>query len=148
MLTSIPQFERFFRAAASLDIDKEDLRRYHGFLDRQIYDLMIRAQAAAKANARDIIHPHDLPITRGLQERIHEFRTLDAGIDLKSVLKDTVKHPMVDLDYDDETRDALPEIAGALTVALARSFRIVDPELKNPMTWHWDRVFALFDLLL
>ncbi|WP_217654044.1 DUF1931 family protein [Variovorax sp. OV329] len=42
----------------------------------------------------------------------------------------------------------LPDLAGELTVALARSFKIVDRELKNPGTEEWDRAFALFDLLI
>ncbi|MGZ5175508.1 MAG: DUF1931 family protein [Burkholderiales bacterium] len=69
---SIPRFERFFRLAASLDVDKADLNRYDEFVNHEIYDLLLRAQATAKANARDII-PQDLPITKGLQERMHEF---------------------------------------------------------------------------
>jgi hypothetical protein len=42
----------------------------------------------------------------------------------------------------------LPDLAGALSVALARTFRIIDPEVKNPATEHWDCTFELFDLLL
>jgi len=42
----------------------------------------------------------------------------------------------------------LPIIAGALSVGLARSFKIIDPDLKNPQTVHWERSFRLFDLLL
>ena len=75
---SVPKFERLFRVAAGLDVDKADLKRYGDFVNRKIHDLLIRAQAAAKANGRDIIAPLDLPITRGLQESIHEFRKLDA----------------------------------------------------------------------
>jgi hypothetical protein len=33
-------------------------------------------------------------------------------------------------------------------VALARSFKIVDPKLKNPSSEHWQRSFEMFDLLL
>jgi hypothetical protein len=42
----------------------------------------------------------------------------------------------------------LPEVVGGLSVALARSFKVVDPGLKNPQTIQWERAFALFDLLL
>src|SRR5690349_20928924 len=58
---SIPKFERFFRVAASLDTDKEDLRRFEDFINRKIRDLVVRAEAFAKANTRDIIMPFDLP---------------------------------------------------------------------------------------
>src|SRR5947209_4659678 len=70
----VARFERFFRAAGALNVDKEDLKRYIDFVNRKVYDLLIRGEAAAKANGRDIIQPLDLPITKGLQETIHDFR--------------------------------------------------------------------------
>lgn len=73
-LMGIARFERFFRSAANLHVDKADFKRYSDFVNGKIYDLLIRGQATAKANDRLIIEPFDLPITKGLQERIHEFR--------------------------------------------------------------------------
>jgi len=42
----------------------------------------------------------------------------------------------------------LPRVAGGLSVALARAFRIIDPDLKNPQGRHWEQTARLFDLLL
>ena len=42
-VVAIGRFERFFRAAASLDVDKSDLRRYSDFVDDTIYDLLLIA---------------------------------------------------------------------------------------------------------
>jgi hypothetical protein len=72
-VTGVAKFERFFRAVAGLDVDKDDLRRHDEFVNRKLVDLLIRGQAVAKANLRDVIEPFDLPIPKGLQERIHEF---------------------------------------------------------------------------
>ena len=47
-----------------------------------------------------------------------------------------------------ETEAQLAGIAGGLSLALARSFKIIDPGLKNPDTEHWERAFRLFDLLI
>jgi hypothetical protein len=47
-----------------------------------------------------------------------------------------------------ETEARFPEIAGGLSVALARSFKIIDPNVKNPQSEQWERSFRLFDLLL
>lgn len=146
--TGIPQFQRLFRAAASLDIDKDDLKRYDDFVDGKIYDLILIGQAHAKANARDIIQPHDLPVTKGLQESVHEFRELEEEIELESLLERLAKHPPFELMVADETEAGLPQIAGGLTVALARAFKVIDPKLKNPRTGHWERVARVFDLLL
>lgn len=145
---SIARFERFFRVAAGLDVDKSDLKRYSDFVNQKTYDLLIRSEAAAKANGRDIIEPFDLPVTKGLQERIHDFRRIDEEIDLKSILEYLAAQPPLDLAYSAETEGRLPEIVGGLSVALARSFKIIDSDLKNPRTLQWERAFNIFNLLL
>ena len=145
---SVAKFERFFRVAAALDIDKADLKRYSDFVHQKIRDLLIRAVANAKANRRDIIEPQDLPITKGLQECMHLFRDLDEEIELKPILEHLSTLPRLELDYSREAEALLPAIIGGLSVALARSFNILDPELKNPQTLHWERTFQFFALLL
>lgn len=142
------QFERFFRAAASLDVDKDDLRRYTDFVNRKIHDLLLIGQATAKANARDVIEPWDLPITKGLQETIHGFRGMDEEAELRPILEQMIAIPPQELAYSQETEGRLPEIAGGLSLGLARTFDILDPKLKNPQTEHWERAFRVFDLLL
>jgi hypothetical protein len=110
---SVAKFERFFRIAAGLDVDKQDLKRYSDFINRKLHDLLVRAEAVAKANGRVVIEPCDLPITKGLQESIHEFENIDEQI-----------------------------------VALACAFKVIDGDLKNPATRHWQQCFRIFDLLI
>jgi hypothetical protein len=38
-------------------------------------------------------------------------------------------------------------VFGGLSIALARSFKIIDPELVNPATEHWERAFGFFRLV-
>jgi hypothetical protein len=144
----VSRFEQFFRAAASLDVDKDDLKRYNEFLDHKIYDMFLIAKAAANANDRDVIQPVDLPITKGLQENIHQFRKLDQDIEVRPLLEQLLARPALDIAISEETEAKLPGVAGGLSLALARSFRIIEPGLKNPATEHWKRVFQVFDLLL
>jgi hypothetical protein len=146
--SAVARFQRLFRAAAGVDVDKNDLKRYDDFIDRKIYDLLLIGQAHAKANARDVIQSSDLPVTKGLQESIHAFRKLDETIELRPILEELAKRPPLDLAVAEETEQALPEIAGGLTLALARAFTIIEPERENPQTDQWVRVTALFDLLL
>lgn len=147
-VTSLAKFERLFRAAAGLDIDKKDFKRYRDFVNQKTYDLLIRGKAAAKANGRDIIEPCDLPITKGLQERIHEFRAIDQEIELKPILDYIASRRPLDLACSVETEAQLPRIVGGISVALARTFKITDPTLKNPQTMQWERAIRIFDLLL
>jgi hypothetical protein len=144
----IPKFERFFRHAASLDVDKDDIKRIEEFVRHEVADLLTIGEAHAKANVRDIIEPWDLPITKGLQESIHRYRRLDQEIDLEPILERMAAWPQLDLELSEETRNELPDIGGGLTMALAQSFELIDPNVKNPQTRQWERAFHLFDLLL
>jgi Domain of unknown function (DUF1931) len=67
------KFERLFRAAGGVSVDRDDVNRYLDFVNDAIYDLMVIGRATAKANVRDGIEPWDLPITKGLQESMHQF---------------------------------------------------------------------------
>jgi hypothetical protein len=148
-LMAIPKFERLFREAASLDVDKEDLRRLDDFFNHEVEDLLIRGVATAKANARDVIWPCDLPITKGVQENIHAFKVLDKDIQLTPILEQLTKVPVLELDYADDTRAMLPQISGGLIVALAHSFKIMDPDMKNPQgDADWEKAFRLFDEIM
>ena len=145
---SVAKFERFFRITAGLDVDKSDLKRYSEFVNQKIYDLLIRGQAAAKANGRDIIQPFDLPITKGMQESIHEFENIGEQIELRPILEHLAAQPPLDLAYGEDTESRLPVVVGGLSVALARAFKIIDGNLKNPATEHWRKCFRIFDLLM
>jgi hypothetical protein len=145
---SVAKFERFFRETASLDVDKDDLKRYDDFINDKVYDLLLRGQANAKANARDVIQPQDLPITKGLQEKIESFRKIDQELELSPIIDQLTNRPPLDMAYSDETIAALPRIAGGLSVALARTFKLLDPQLKNPHAVEWERARKVFDELM
>jgi uncharacterized protein DUF1931 len=145
---SVSRFERFFREVASLDVDKDDLKRYSEFVNRKIYDLLLIGQATATANTRDIMEPHDLPITVGLQKTIQEFKRINEQIELEPILAELATYPPLDVSLGVETEARLPVIVGGLSVALARTFKIIEPELPNPQSRHWERAFQVFDLLL
>jgi hypothetical protein len=144
----VPKFERFFREAASLDVDKDDIKRYSDFVNEEIYDLLIIGQATAKANDRDVIERFDLPITKGLQESIHEFRRMDQEIELEPILEALAARPPLDATLSDDTTAQLGQIAGGVSVALARAFKLIDTRLENPSSEHWERAFQLFRLLM
>ena len=142
------QIERFFRVAAGLDLDKEDIRRYYDFVDEKVSDLLLMAQHTARANERVRVEPRDLPITKGLQENIHDFRKLDIDIGVETILNQNLPEPQMDLPYSEETEGRLPDIAGGLTLAIARAFEIIDPDLKHPATREWEKAFRMFNQLL
>jgi hypothetical protein len=142
------RFERFFQAAGSVDVDKDDMKRFLDFVNEIIYDLLIRGQANAEANGRDIIQPWDLPITAGLQETMHQFRKLDEDIDLRPILDDLTARPPLAYALSEETEARLPEIFGGSSVALARTLKIIEPGERHIRPAEWDRAFRFFDLLI
>lgn len=144
----VARFERFFRTAGSLNVDKQDLKRFSDFVNHKVYHLLTHGVSTAKANGRNIIAPFDLPITKGLEGCIHAFKTIDESIELAPILDHLTARPPLDLPYSEETETRLADIVGGLSVALARAFKIIDPDLKNPSTEHWQRSFQIFDLLL
>jgi hypothetical protein len=147
LMMSVAKFERFFRITAGLDVDKSDLKRYSDFINQKIFDLLVRGEETAMSNGRHVIEPFDLPITKGLQESIREFSHVDETIELRLILDQIAARPPLGLGYSKETAAKFPQIAGGLSIALARTFKIVDPGLKNPQTEHWQRAFRIFDLL-
>jgi hypothetical protein len=147
-MTGVRQFEHLFRVVASLDVDKEDLKRYQEFVFEKMLDFVTIAAAVAKANDRDVIEFHDLPITKGLQERVHEFRRVDREYEVSELVGRLVPHPQMGATLSDETDERLVEVAGGLSVGLAHTFTIIDPKLRHPSTSHWERAFQLFDLVL
>ncbi|MER7673644.1 DUF1931 family protein [Kitasatospora sp. NPDC096128] len=144
----IPKFERFFRAAAGLDVHKNDLKRYNDFVDAKLYDLFLIGTANAKANNRDIIEPQDLPVTKGLQESIHAFEKLDEGIELRPLLDQLAARPALGMEAAEDTQQRLPVLAGGLSVALARALKTIARDSRRPSTDQWDEAFELFDLLI
>ena len=142
------KFERFFRAAGSVDVDRDDVKRYLDFVNDAIYDLLLMGQATAKANARDLIEPWDLPITKGLQESIHGFERIDEEIELRPILDSLAARPPLDAALTEDTQARLPLIFGGISVALARTFKVVDAELKAVHSQEWERAFSLFRLLI
>jgi hypothetical protein len=147
-MAGIPDVQRFFRSVGSVDVDKADVQRFRTFVDEKVDDIAIAGRDAARWNGRDVIAPQDLPITRGLRERMREFGKLDEADQIRELLRGTLRRPPDDVTFGEETEDVLTDVFGGISVALARSFRMVDPEVENPSTQHWDRVFDLFRLMV
>lgn len=147
-VTGVSRFERFFREAGGLQVDKDDLKRYTDFVNTKVADLVIRAQAVAKDNGRDLIWLADIPITKGLQESIQRFKKIDSELELTPLLEHLAGLPQLHLGYSLEAEEAIGNIAGGLSVALAGTLRLIDPEQRHPYGLQWERCFQIFSLLL
>ncbi len=145
--SGIPLFERFCRTVASIDIDKNDIRRFHTFVDELVDDIALAGRNTAKWNGRDVVVAQDLPVTKGLQERMREFDKLDEAEEIRELLRRVVREPPGEIAFSEDAEQLLPELFGGLAIALARSFRAVDSTVSNPSSEHWNRVFTIFRLV-
>jgi Domain of unknown function (DUF1931) len=142
------KFERLFRQAGHVRVDRDDIKRYLDFVNDVIYDLLLTGQAAAKANVRDIIEPWDLPVTAGLQECMHQFERIDAQIEVRPILDSLAARPPLASALSETAEARLPLLFGAVSVALARTFHAVDAQVAAVHTHEWDRAFAIVRILV
>ncbi len=144
----ISKFESFFRKAGSLDIDKSDVKRIYDFTNEAIYRLLVVGMKNASLNGRDVLWYTDLPITEGLEKQIQEFRELNEELDLTGILEAITHMPPLKYEIGEDIEEELPNIAGGILVALIKTFKTLEPKLKNPQTSHWERAKAIFETLL
>jgi hypothetical protein len=147
-MAGVSELKRFFRAAGDINVDKADVRRFREFVDERVDDLAVAGRDAARWNGRDVIAPQDLPITAGLQEQIRAFGKLEESDELREFLRGTLRRPPADVTFGEDTDAMLVEVFGGISVALARAFRLLDEQVKNPAAAHWDRAFELFRMLV
>ena len=148
MVMGIKQFQRLFRKAAQLNIDKNDVKRLSDFVGERLRNLLILGQVTANINGRDIIDYPDIPITSGLQEAIRDFKEYDEQLALSSILEQQATLPPLKLGISDMLEKKIPELVGGITISLARVFKAINPELKNPGSREWEQVNEIYRLLL
>ena len=79
---------------------------------------------------------------------MYEFRTIDAEVDLAPILQYLSVRPPLDVTLSEQAQGRLAPVVGGISLALALTFKTIDPSLKNPENEHWDRVRRIFDLVL
>lgn len=147
-LMAVDRFERLFRETASLDADKSDVRRLNELMNRKLHALLVAGQGRAQAEGRDIIEAGDIPITAGLQHCMQTFQGLQEDMDLEAVLDQLTSLPPLQLAYGDDLRERLPLIAGALSVAIARALKELQPDDNKAQPGQWDRVDAVLEVVV
>src|ERR1700739_318197 len=108
------KFERFFRAAGGVSVDRDDIKRYLDFVNDAIYDLLLIGQATARANIRDIIEPWDLPVPKGLQQSPRASRHNEEEFERGPTLDPPGPPPPLDYALSDVTQARLPELFGGI----------------------------------
>jgi hypothetical protein len=148
MVMGYIRLKEFLRRSAGVDIDKSDVDRLTDLVGRKLNDLLVIGVRNASYNNRDVIMEPDLPLTKGILERLQEFRRYEESIDLKPILDHLATYPPLERTLSLEVEAMLPELVGTLAMLAGQTMKIIDPEVKNPDSELWDRVLRLMELLL
>ncbi len=122
----VTKLEALFRDAASLDIKKGHAKEITDIVEAKLLDLLIAAERNANMNGRDVIMESDLPVTKGLQESIIQFKKLESELELKDILDYLTTVPPLKYPLSADLEAKLPEVTGALLYVLAKIIKIVD----------------------
>jgi hypothetical protein len=148
MIMGYNRVKEFLRRSAGLDIDKSDMERLTDLIGRKLNDLLVIGVRNASYNNRDIIMEPDLPLTKGMLERLKDFRRYEESIDLKPILDYLAAYPPLERPLSLEVEARLPELVGTLAMLAGRAMKIIDPDVKNPGSEMWERVLRLMELML
>jgi hypothetical protein len=142
------KLETLFRKAASLDIKKGHAKELTDIIEQKVVDMLIAAERNANINARDVILESDMPITKGLQETIIEFRKLEDEIDIKDILEYLSTIPPLKYPLSSDLEAKLPEITGAILVVLARVMKVINEEKRDVSSQLIQTAKEIMDLTL
>ena len=120
------KLEALFRDGASLDIRKGHAKDVTDIVEKKLLDLLIAGERNANLNGRDVIWEADIPITKGFQESIIEFKKLENALNVEDILEYLTTVPPLKYPLDANLEAKLPEITGALLLILARVIKEVN----------------------
>ncbi len=119
------RLEELFRKGAGLDIKKGHVKDITDIVEQKLYDLLLMGQVTASYNGRDIIYKYDVPITKGLEETIDEFKKLEQEIRVEDIVEALTHYPSL-VEMEIELEKELPNITGGLLLALAKVMKAIE----------------------
>jgi len=141
------KLEAVFRKAAGIDLDKSKADRVTDIVEKKFHDLLLVAVEKAGYNGRDVIMEPDLPITKGFEESLRQFKELEEEVDLQDVLAFLEKIPPLKYPISADLEAKLPEYIGALMLIIAKVLKELGAGRK-PSSEDIDRCERILDLTL
>ncbi len=141
------KLEAVFKKAASLELDKSKVDRITDIVEKKFHDMLLVAVEKAGYNSRDVIMEPDVPVTKGFEESLREFKKLEEEVEIKDVLEFLEKIPPLKYPVSTELEEKLPEYIGSLMLIIARVLKEVGAD-KKPSEKDIDRCERILDLTL
>lgn len=141
------KLEAVFRKAAGIDLDKSKADEIIDIVEKKFHDMLLVAVEKAGYNGRDVIMEPDMPVTRGFEESLRQFKELEEEVALEDVLAYLEKIPPLKYPISADIEAKLPEYIGALMLIIARVLKEIGAERK-PSTEDIERTKRILDLTL
>ena len=141
------KLEAVFRKAAGIDLDKSKADEIIDIIEKKFHDMLLVAVEKAGYNGRDVIMEPDMPVTKGFEESLREFKKLEEEVDVQDVLQFLEQIPPLKYPISSELEAKLPEYIGALMLVIARVLKELGAQRK-PSKEDIERAGRILDLTL
>jgi hypothetical protein len=141
------KIEAVFRKAAGIDLDKSKADRITDIVEKKFHDMLLVAVEKAGYNGRDVIMEPDMPVTKGFEESLRQFKELEEEVELQDVLQFLEQIPPLKYPISAELEAKLPEYIGALMLIIAKVLKEIGAERK-PSKEDIERTSRILDLTL
>ncbi len=141
------KLEAVFRKAAGIDLDKSKADEIIDIIEKKFHDMLLVAVEKAGYNGRDVIMEPDMPVTKGFEESLRQFRELEEEVDIQDVLQFLEQVPPLKYPISAELEEKLPEYIGALMLIIARVLKEIGAGRK-PSKDDIERTRRILDLTL
>ncbi len=141
------KLEAVFRKAAGIDLDKSKADEIIDIIEKKFHDMLLVAVEKAGYNGRDVIMEPDMPVTKGFEESLRQFRELEEEVDIQDVLQFLEQIPPLKYPISAELEAKLPEYIGALMLIIARVLKELGAQRK-PSKEDIERTGRILDLTL
>ena len=141
------KLEAVFRKAAGIDLDKSKADEIVDIVEKKFHDMLLVAVEKAGYNGRDVIMEPDMPVTKGFEESLRQFKELEEEVDIQDVLKFLEQIPPLKYPISAELEAKLPEYIGALMLIIAKVLKEIGAERK-PSKEDIERTSRILDLTL
>jgi len=141
------KLEAVFRKAAGIDLDKSKADEIIDIIEKKFHDMLLVAVEKAGYNGRDVIMEPDMPVTKGFEESLRQFKELEEEVDIQDVLQFLEQIPPLKYPISAELEAKLPEYIGALMLIIARVLKELGAQRK-PSKEDIERTGRILDLTL
>jgi len=141
------KLEAVFRKAAGIDLDKSKADEIIDIVEKKFHDMLLVAVEKAGYNGRDVIMEPDMPVTKGFEESLRQFKELEEEVELQDVLQFLEQIPPLKYPISAELEAKLPEYIGALMLIIARVLKEIGADRK-PSKEDIEKTSRILDLTL